>query len=311
MDHESTAHAGVFCAAVGKTTMSATNTSPTDVRLSGVNPARDGPWELATVAPFWAAPRESLKKDAVSIVAICTRGLNLIIKKLRIAKFFDYEWTVEGYIFLMHKPEGQGAGRRILIVEDDSVTRMLLKSVLEGGGFEVQAAPNAARGREQVRTFDPDGAIVDIDLGEGSNGYDFAYALSRLHPHVGVMFLTNLPRQEFLAHSFKGFPRTPGFLNKLEISDADKLLANLEDCLRPTPQVRPAPTEAGLRLTRIQKEVVQMVGLGLSNAQISEQRDTSLRATEMMLRRLQKAHPSLLLDSKYTRANSAQDFMIL
>ncbi|MFM7598778.1 MAG: response regulator [Actinomycetota bacterium] len=68
--------------------------------------------------------------------------------------------------------------RRILVVEDEPFVRGLVGETLRGAGFEVRTAGTATEAMEQVEDFDPDGAVLDIDLGDGPNGVDVSDALS-------------------------------------------------------------------------------------------------------------------------------------
>ena len=90
----------------------------------------------------------------------------------------------------------------------------------------------------------------------------------------------------------------------------DALLAMIEASLRPSGEdPLAAKKTAPVALSRIQKTVLHLVAQGLSNAEIGQQRGTSLRATTKLLHTLQAEHPQLLLDSKYTRADSAREFL--
>tara|TARA_B110000503_G_scaffold88894_1_gene134763 strand:- start:1162 stop:1797 length:636 start_codon:yes stop_codon:yes gene_type:complete len=200
--------------------------------------------------------------------------------------------------------------RRVLVLEDDSITRTLLQAVVESFGFETAGAPTAAKGMKLLRSFDPDVAILDVDLGEGPSGVDFAVALSKLHPEVAIVFLTGLPDWELPHSEWDTFPRRPGFINKLELSDSGAILATLEASLRPSGTLKPKVAQnSTVALSRIQKEVLYLVAGGMNNQAISDHRGTSVRATRKLLQTIQQQHPQLLLDSKYTRADSAQDFL--
>jgi len=62
------------------------------------------------------------------------------------------------------------AGRQILVVEDDSDTREMLKFVLEQNGAEVLVADSVPPAVELVRRVHPDAVVADIGLPE-YNGY--------------------------------------------------------------------------------------------------------------------------------------------
>ena len=64
--------------------------------------------------------------------------------------------------------------RNIVVVEDDDLLRSLLADSLERAGFRVTTAANAADARRAIHTADPDAVVLDIDLGQGPNGFDIA-----------------------------------------------------------------------------------------------------------------------------------------
>jgi len=64
--------------------------------------------------------------------------------------------------------------RKVLIVEDEQLLRTLIADVLVAEGFVVQTAGTAAEARKVADDFDPDVALLDIELGDGPNGIDLA-----------------------------------------------------------------------------------------------------------------------------------------
>jgi two-component system, cell cycle response regulator DivK len=62
-------------------------------------------------------------------------------------------------------PKGtKGAGKRILIVDDDADTRWLLGHLLISEGFEVQMAEYAEGAMMVLYNFSPDGVLMDVRL---------------------------------------------------------------------------------------------------------------------------------------------------
>jgi CheY-like chemotaxis protein len=62
------------------------------------------------------------------------------------------------------------SGKRILVVEDDSDTREILRFVLEQSGADVTAVPAVEPALEAFGTSKPDAVVADIGL-PGYNGY--------------------------------------------------------------------------------------------------------------------------------------------
>ena len=57
---------------------------------------------------------------------------------------------------------GAGPRKRILVVDDDSLSRFLLRRILERAGYEVEEARNGLQGIEMFRAGEYDLVIVDI-----------------------------------------------------------------------------------------------------------------------------------------------------
>ena len=74
--------------------------------------------------------------------------------------------------------------RRILIVEDDSDTQDLIKTVLERHGAEVLGVDSASRALEEIAFTKPDVIISDIGMA-GQNGYDLIRSIRSLDPEAG------------------------------------------------------------------------------------------------------------------------------
>jgi DNA-binding response OmpR family regulator len=79
---------------------------------------------------------------------------------------------------------------RILVVEDDQSLRELLSASLEREGWEVRAVPDAKSGEAAVDAFQPDVAILDIQLGEGPDGLALARRI-RQRSDLPFIFLTD------------------------------------------------------------------------------------------------------------------------
>lgn len=185
---------------------------------------------------------------------------------------------------------GTEASRSVLLVEDEPLLRELLAVALESSGFQVVTAANAADARRAFRRVDPDGLVLDIDLGSGPNGFDLADALRRNSPHVAVVFLTNVPDPRFVGREPDQLPSGIAYLRKSELSDVSTLIDALDQTLKGLPSAQHRHDQAAGRplasLTRKQIAVLRLVADGHTNAQIAEIRDVSLKAVEETLSRI-------------------------
>jgi DNA-binding NarL/FixJ family response regulator len=87
---------------------------------------------------------------------------------------------------------------KLVIVDDHEALREGLAALLRAAGMDVVAtAGNLAAGQDLVDVFEPDVAIVDIRLPDGS-GIDLARDLLARNPELGVMLYTGDADAELL-----------------------------------------------------------------------------------------------------------------
>lgn len=169
--------------------------------------------------------------------------------------------------------------RRVLVVEDEALLRALLKSTLETHGFEVETAPDAVIANRTVKTFDPDVMVVDIDLGEGLNGLELVSALGRQDSTRGYVILSNY------SANVKNVPEVPhiSYLNKQVVETPELLISEIEGVLRGRAsdfEVADSP-----KLTPAQIDILRMLSEGMTNKQIANTKNQSLRAVEQLIAR--------------------------
>ena len=172
-----------------------------------------------------------------------------------------------------------GFQRRLVIVDDDPLMSRLLRDALEGVGFEVDAAPSAAAARRILREFDPDIALVDLELGGGGpSGVDLAHLIHAEHPGVAVVILTRYGDLRSAGYADDALPSGTGFLRKDLIEDPSQILAAIdavvaeraEDARHDRDPARPLA-----ELTPAQLEVLELMAQGYDNDAIAGIRDCS------------------------------------
>jgi DNA-binding NarL/FixJ family response regulator len=180
--------------------------------------------------------------------------------------------------------------RTVVVVENESLLRDLIARNLETAGFEVSTAANAADAKRAVKATDPDVCVVDIELGPGPNGFDFAEYLSREANDVGVVFLTNLPDPRFANRDVKVITQNQAYLRKSQLVDSKELIEAVNAVLKEQ-DVDKFRHDQNLErplaeLSRRQISVLKLVAEGYSNNQIAEERGTTVRAVEGMVSRI-------------------------
>lgn len=79
--------------------------------------------------------------------------------------------------------------QRLLLVDDDEVFREVLREALARRGFEVEVAADLATAVTLLKRFDPELAIVDLKLPDGS-GLELVARLGALDPAPRILVLT-------------------------------------------------------------------------------------------------------------------------
>lgn len=88
------------------------------------------------------------------------------------------------------RQEDSDNGMRVLLVEDDPLTREVLSAALTGTGFEVHAEPDGSRVERAAVSFRPDIALIDMKLGDGVDGITVARRLKGTDDFP-LLFLTS------------------------------------------------------------------------------------------------------------------------
>ena len=182
--------------------------------------------------------------------------------------------------------------RKVLVVEDDALLRSLIVSKLEADGFVVEATDSAATARKIADDFDPDVALLDIELGSGPTGIDLALVLRKNMPEIALVFLTHIPEPRVVGVDNRKIPKNAAYLAKDRITDPKMLSQAIDAALRGRAgrDFRDDKRDYPLaELSRSQLAVLQMVALGMSNAQIAKERDTTVRAVENLFKRAVEA----------------------
>ncbi|WP_432080530.1 response regulator [Streptomyces sp. WAC 04229] len=175
---------------------------------------------------------------------------------------------------------------RVLVADDEALMRAGIRLILENAD-DIEVVAEAGDGREAVaacRAQGIDVALVDVQM-PGGDGIAAAEDISRLSPRTCVVMLTAFGEEEHVTRALRA--GASGFLLKdtgpADLIRAVQLAARGEPVLAPriTRQlldrhVRSGrDTEAARRrvdeLTPAERDVLRLLGTGLSNAEIADQ----------------------------------------
>lgn len=180
--------------------------------------------------------------------------------------------------------------RHIVVVENEALLRDLIGKTLELAGFTVSTAANAADARRACLANDPDGLVVDIELGPGPDGFDFATAATKENPEIAIVYLTNLPDPRHVGRDSSVIGKHTAYLRKSNLIDSNQLVDALNSVLTDQLSAKDRhdldPNRPFASMSKKQLEVMKQIADGLTNQQIADQRGTSVRAVEGMVSRI-------------------------
>ncbi|MEY3561875.1 MAG: hypothetical protein RL068_1027 [Actinomycetota bacterium] len=177
-------------------------------------------------------------------------------------------------------------GLKVLAVDDEPLVLTLLAETLRAQGYEVETAHDAAGAKRVCASFDPDLAVLDVDLGSGPDGFDLATSLRHSNPTLAIIFLTNVAEPRLAGKSPKSLPAGYGYLLKAKLGDSKTLNAAIQGVARGAgksfrdDQSSEHPLN---KLSRSQLQVVQLLAQGKSNEEIAQIRQTTVRAVRLIL----------------------------
>lgn len=175
---------------------------------------------------------------------------------------------------------------RILLVEDEAMSRTFLADLLVSAGYQVQAHANAMSASKAFAAFQPAAIVTDIDLREGPTGIDLVVALKKRNPLVRVVILSNYAIAPDRRHAALA---DAAYLSKRDLDRPSVLLDTLRALLMDSrSQPMDAHSAAGKldALTHSQAEVLRMVAAGLTNEEIAARRSTTVKSVENMIHRI-------------------------
>lgn len=174
---------------------------------------------------------------------------------------------------------------RVLVVEDDAFSRSMIESVLEGASFEVSSAANASSAISIAKKYDPNCAVLDIDLGIGPTGVDLSHALRELKPNLGIVFLTSYIDYRLSKAGDLKLPAGSRYLTKSALGNAAKLTSTLLSAAV-SPLGKMSSSLLRLPLSQHQILIMRLVSNGYTNSEIARQVQISEKAVEHVLSRI-------------------------
>ena len=204
--------------------------------------------------------------------------------------------------------------RHVVVVENEPLMRDLIGKTLESSGFKVTTAANAADAKRVHLAVDPDAMVIDIELGPGPDGFDLASAITTASPEISIVFLTNIPDPRVVGKDVKNIPKNAAYLRKSNLVDTSELIDALNSVLKNEDASKfrhDLDSQRPLaQLSRKQLEVLKQISDGLSNQQIADSRQTSVRAVEGMVSRIFEALNIDVQDEGNSRVDAVKKYFL-
>lgn len=181
--------------------------------------------------------------------------------------------------------------RTAVVVDDEPLICSIIAEILESESWSVVQSGDALSAINAIKTTNADLVVADIDLGMGPTGIDVVQRARAENPSIGVVFITNLADPRITGKGWKTIPSDASYIVKTEISSTAALRTAVNAALdgktiASRPQSASTPTES---LSNTQIGVLKLVSEGMSNDEIAEARNTTVRAVERLLSRMMVA----------------------
>ena len=192
---------------------------------------------------------------------------------------------------------------RVFLVDDQAMIRAAIRSLLDAReGIEVVGdSGDARRAIESIGELRPDIVLMDITM-PGLSGLDAIAPVRKASPRTKVLMLTNHEGETFVDQALRA--GAEGYLSK--DSDPAELVLAIEAIHRGDPFVSPrvaaglltgvrggakpgeAATSRLASLTPRERQVFQLLALGMSNKEVARELDLSLGTAKKHRENLQR-----------------------
>lgn len=175
----------------------------------------------------------------------------------------------------------------VLLIEDDSFSRITLSEILNQRGFNlVGAVDNAEEALMLQKLHKPEVLVTDLDLGAGPNGLDIARAMRQKNLNLGVIFLTSYSDPRLADTRPEDLPEGAVYFTKSKLNDMSTFITAIL-------QVKHSPINKSRRkkidvsaLTDIQIEILKMVSEGKTTSAIAKERNVTEKSVEATISRI-------------------------
>lgn len=182
---------------------------------------------------------------------------------------------------------------RVLVVEDDPLTRALIGESLANAGIVVKTADGYGGAVQILNDFEPNVVISDLDLGSGPSGAELLCRVHDERPWVGLVVLSSHSAPTLAVGAGPAIPEGAVYLVKSRMESISDIQDAIESAIshariRRDDGIRLA-SDPVVELSQAQAEILHLMAEGYSNAGIANARGTSMRAAESLVQRTMQA----------------------
>jgi DNA-binding NarL/FixJ family response regulator len=169
---------------------------------------------------------------------------------------------------------------KVLLADDHHLLLDALQTMMSRD-FEVMAVDNSASFIEAVESFQPNVAILDINM-PGGDGFTTARRVLERRPNLPIVFLSMYAEPRYVDQA--AHLGAKAYLSK--VAPAQELLSAIHAVLEGEVLIAPAreePAASGVPksdLTARQREVLRLIAMGCSAKDIANQLNISVRTAE-------------------------------
>lgn len=183
---------------------------------------------------------------------------------------------------------------RVLVVEDDSFSRTAVVDALAAQGFVTTSVGSVADALACLDDFDPHAICSDLHLGGGPSGIALLTHVAKERPWVGLVILTS--HQSVESATGKSLQPPPGTVSlvKSSLTSLSEIGQAIHDAISaaerpPNPSEPENEFAESVTVSAVQAEILALIAAGYTNAAIARERDSSVRAVEMLVTRTFRA----------------------
>ena len=182
---------------------------------------------------------------------------------------------------------------KVVVVEDEALYRdMITEALVKEGNIEILCSyDNVEEAKKGIPQLKPDVVIMDIELGDETNGIKLALQLRELLANLGIVILSNYSKIDFAKILARQDLKGWAYLLKKSVRDVATLRRAIISAVQGdvlldeklVEQLRVYANNVTHSLTPRQWEILDLLSQGYANITISEKLDIATKSVENQL----------------------------